>query len=345
MNVDGRHQRPLLLNGDAPHVALHPALHARVLAELGQLDLQRGAGEIEHQLARAAAGKARCTSDEVFVACSRGELLALLLAAHGRPRARDGLATVLTVTPSVPEFRDLPRARGLRVVEVPLDQRWDLHVASLLRACEMAAPSLVLLASPNDPTSNRFDPARVEEFVRNAPEALVLIDESLAAYADGDHEQLFRTYPNVALLRTTCTLLFPGEPVCWLLARPELVASLRTLKGGSGVGAVAARLATLCLNDLSAEAHELREQVRAERARVTERLEAIPGVTVTPSAAPFLWLSVGSAEADVAATLKDKGVLVRGYYERGGRLAHQLRVTVADPATNDEFLAKLRQSI
>jgi histidinol-phosphate aminotransferase len=39
--------------------------------------------------------------------------------------------------------------------------------------------------------------------------------------------------------------------------------------------------------------------------------------------------------------LKARGVLVRSFHGRGGRLTNQLRVTIGTPSENAEFLAAL----
>jgi histidinol-phosphate/aromatic aminotransferase/cobyric acid decarboxylase-like protein len=41
--------------------------------------------------------------------------------------------------------------------------------------------------------------------------------------------------------------------------------------------------------------------------------------------------------------LKQRGILVRSFHNRGGRLAQQLRVTIGTAAENDEFLAALAE--
>jgi histidinol-phosphate aminotransferase len=72
-------------------------------------------------------------------------------------------------------------------------------------------------------------------------------------------------------------------------------------------------------------------------------LAAIPGVSVTPSQGNFLWFRTERPAGEVFAALAERGVLVRTFHERGGRLAHQVRVTVGAPHENDVFLSSLRE--
>ena len=79
-----------------------------------------------------------------------------------------------------------------------------------------------------------------------------------------------------------------------------------------------------------------------ERERMAEALRTMPGLEVTPSAANFLWLETPRPAAEVQAALAARGILVRSFHAAGGRLAKRLRVTIGDPAQNDELLESLR---
>ena len=80
-----------------------------------------------------------------------------------------------------------------------------------------------------------------------------------------------------------------------------------------------------------------------ERARLSAALGALPGIEVTPSQANFLWFRSERPAADLFEGLRERGVLVRSFHQRGGRLAHQLRVTIGTSAENDRFLACMRE--
>jgi histidinol-phosphate aminotransferase len=100
-------------------------------------------------------------------------------------------------------------------------------------------------------------------------------------------------------------------------------------------------MATVCLTDLSSELSSVASIVRAERDKLTTELTKM-GAKVTPSEANFVWVKTEEPAGEVFARLKSKGVLVRSFHERGGRLASQLRVTVGTPRENARFLEALR---
>jgi histidinol-phosphate aminotransferase len=75
---------------------------------------------------------------------------------------------------------------------------------------------------------------------------------------------------------------------------------------------------------------------------VTTELSRVPGFTVTPSDANFLWVRTEKPAHDVVEQLASRGVLVRSFHAAGGRLAHQIRVSIGAAKDNDRFLDAVR---
>lgn len=71
-------------------------------------------------------------------------------------------------------------------------------------------------------------------------------------------------------------------------------------------------------------------------------LDAMEGFSVTPSEANFLWVKTERPAEAVFGALVARKILVRSFHERGGRLAHQLRITVGTAAENERLLEALR---
>ena len=99
----------------------------------------------------------------------------------------------------------------------------------------------------------------------------------------------------------------------------------------------------LGVTELSPEISRIVSYVVAERERLSAALAALPGVSVTPSQANFLWFRSERPASDLFQGLGERGVLVRSFHQRGGRLAQQLRVTIGTGPENDRFLSCLRE--
>ncbi|HXS17324.1 MAG TPA: aminotransferase class I/II-fold pyridoxal phosphate-dependent enzyme, partial [Polyangiaceae bacterium] len=78
---------------------------------------------------------------------------------------------------------------------------------------------------------------------------------------------------------------------------------------------------------------------------VALELARIAGVTVVPSQANFLWVQVSRPASEIHAALARKGVLVRSFHGRGGKMEHFLRATIGTAEENDQFLAAMAEVI
>jgi histidinol-phosphate aminotransferase len=280
---------------------------------------------------------------EVLAGAGSDELITLLLTALSRPRDRTDAAVVLTTTPTFVMYRLAARARGMRVLEVPLDANWDLSLDSMRRGAELAPPNLVFIASPNNPTGNLMARDRLEALITSLPESLVVIDEAYIDYAPGNQLELYQRFENVAILRTLSKIGFASLRVGWLIARAPLVAEIDKLRPPYNLCSLSQRLGALVTSELAGELAALCELVKSERTRVTAELEKLPGFRVTPSQANFLWLRTPGPAGELFAALAARGVLVRSFHQRGGRLAEQLRVTIGAPTENERLLDCLRE--
>jgi histidinol-phosphate aminotransferase len=294
-------------------------------------------------LRQAIASSLGVTPQEILPGIGSDEVISLLLTAFVRPLPPADTATVLTTTPSFVMYRMSARCRGLRVLEVPLDATWDLSLDALKSALQVAPPSIVFIASPNNPTGNLMSHERLSGLIGAAPHALVVIDEAYIAYSDRDQMDLYRRFENVAILRTLSKVGFAAFRLGFLVGRPALVAELDKVRLPYNVPTPTQRVAELAFTELAPEVTRIAGVVVAERARLEARLAQLPRLSVTPSQANFLWLRSERPAAELYEALKQRGILVRSFHARGGRLANQLRVTIGTPAENDELCAALTE--
>lgn len=332
---------PVRLDANEAPAVLSTEAAERLLQSVGKLALERYPDALAAELRGAIAAHMQVTPEEVLVGVGSDEVVAMLLTALRRPRDRSESATVLTTTPSFVMYRISARARGMRVVEVPLDDEWDLATESMLRAIEFAPPNVVFIASPNNPTSGLASLDRVEAVIRAAQDAIVVIDEAYVDYADRDAMSSYREHDNVVILRTLSKTGFAGLRVGWLVARPELVRELDKVRQPYNLPSPSQALATAVLRQHWPDVQASIARVRAERERMATRIRELPGFAVTSSQANFLWLRTPSEAGPLFEALQQQGVLVRSFHGRGGRLARQLRVTVGRASDNDAFLHAL----
>jgi len=295
------------------------------------------------ELRRALANYSGVTPEEILVGDGSDEIITMLLSALSQPRDRADGALIMTTTPTFVMYRMSARVRGQRVLEVPLDASWDLAQDSMLRGIELTPPNIIFIATPNNPTGNLVNRERLERVIQAAPRSLVVIDEAYIPYSSGDQLELYRRYENVAVMRTLSKIGFAALRVGWLIARPALVTEIDKVRLPYNMNSVAQALGTLAVTELFPEIQRIVATVVAERERVSRALGELSGIAVTPSQANFLWFRSERPAADLFQGLGERGVLVRSFHQRGGRLAQQLRVTIGTAAENDRFLSCLRE--
>ncbi|QDG64439.1 histidinol-phosphate transaminase [Pseudarthrobacter sp. NIBRBAC000502771] len=227
---------------------------------------------------------------------------------------------------------------GARAVRVPLDDA-EGHDLEAMAAAVTDRTKVILLCTPNNPTGVPISHERLEAFLQSVPSSvLVVIDEAYVEYADTgpDSLVLYRRYPNVCILRTFSKAYgLAGLRVGYAIATAAIAEGLRRTALPFAVSALAQKAAVASL-DAGEEMAARVSAVKLERARMAAELAA-QGWKLQPSQGNFLWIR---ADDQLLASLVDAfnaaGILVRAYAGDG------LRITVADPASNDRVLRLLQ---
>jgi histidinol-phosphate aminotransferase len=333
---------PVRLDANEAPPLLSAGARARLAEVAAQVDWERYPDAGAEALRGALAARSGVTPEEVLVGVGSDEIITLLLTAFSHPRERAQTPVLLTTTPTFVMYAMGAKLRGQRVLEIPLDPSWDLPLTSLSAAVRVAEPSLVFLASPNNPTGNKYSLERLVELITALPRSLIVVDEAYIDYSDQNQLELYRRFENVVILRTLSKIGFAALRLGWLVARPELIREIDKVRQPYNLSTLTQRLGTLAVSELSSEIADTVSYVVKERDRVSAALSELETVQVTPSQANFLWVRSERPASEVFEGLKERGVLVRSFHARGGRLAQQLRVTIGTIAENDAFLTAFR---
>jgi histidinol-phosphate/aromatic aminotransferase/cobyric acid decarboxylase-like protein len=283
--------------------------------------------------ARAALAARHGRSPEEVLALN-GACEAFWLIAHAlRPRV------AACVHPSFTEPEAALRAIGADVVRVARDPGdWSFDPGAVPARAE-----LVVLGNPNNPTG-ALDPAEaVLALVR--PGRLVIVDEAFMDFVASARASLANhTQDGLVVVRSMTKLWsLAGVRVGYLLAAPEVVATLQAQRQPWSVNAPALAALTACARD-AATPHRVAWEVASARAALLAHLSALPGVRVWPGAANFLLLEVPDGPATIAA-LAAAGVAVRPASSFPGLTEDHLRVAVRRPAENARLVTALAKAL
>jgi histidinol-phosphate aminotransferase len=281
--------------------------------------------------------------DQIVIGSGSDEVIAILVMALGRARTGRTRAAFAFPDPSFVMFRVSSLVQGAEPVAVTLDAAWDLDVDAFDDVLRGREPNAVFLPSPNNPTGNLFTEDRIERVIATARETktLVVLDEAYGRFAGRSYRAQRESNEHVAQLQTLSKIGFAATRVGWGILPRELAIEVDKARQPYNLNALSQRAAELAFTDLRAEIDAAVDRLVSERVRVSARLAALPGCSVVPSAANFVWLDVGRDAGEVYRQLFDRGIVVRSFHAAGGRMATRMRVTIGMREENDRFIEAL----
>jgi histidinol-phosphate aminotransferase len=307
-------------------------------AEMSRVEWHRYPDRQATELREAIAALHGVAPEMVFAANGSNEVLQTILLTYAGPGR-----TVATFEPTYQMHAQIARVVGSRVVEGERNADFTLTADEMRRVVDSAAPHVVFLTSPNNPTG-LVEPAElVAELLAIAP-GLVVIDEAYAQFAEWSALDLVDESRPLVVTRTfsktwSMAAVRLGYVIgpAWFVRALEAVVlpyHLDTAKQ------IAGRLALRFVDEMDARVR----LIVAERERISAAMRAM-AIDVTPSGANFvLFRPTHVPGREVWQALVDRSVLVRDC-SGWPRLANCLRVTVGTPEENDVFLAALDEIV
>lgn len=223
---------------------------------------------------------------------------------------------------------------GASSVHVPntADHRHDLPA---MLAAITDRTRLVIVCSPNNPTSTIVTRDEFTDFMANVPPTvLVVLDEAYTEFIDDptavDGAQLLDTYPNLVVLRTFSKAYgLAGLRIGYALGAEYVMDAARATAIPLSVTETAQRAAIASLDHEA----ELLERV-AKLVNLRDELYAQlveQGWTLPKPHGNFVWLPTGEKTDEAAETFARHGIVVRA-------LGDGLRVTVGETESVEKLL-------
>jgi len=270
------------------------------------------------------------TADRVWAANGSNEIMAHLLTAFGGPGRR-----MLTFTPSYSMYPEYARNTCTEFVTVPRRADFGLDAGLVLDAIRETEPTVVVIATPNNPTGTVVGLDVIDE-VCSGTEAIVVVDEAYQEFSSGPSAlELLDRHPRLVVSRTMSkAFALAGGRVGYLAADAAIVDACRIVRLPYHLSAQTQAVARVAL----AHADELLAQVRqlAAEARGFEAWAKGRGYAVIDSQANFTLVGRFADRHQVWQDLLDRGILIRETGPDG-----YLRVSAGTP----EEMAALRAAL
>lgn len=263
----------------------------------------------------AAESGVRLAPEQIWAANGSNEVMLHLMQAFGGPGR-----VVLSSNPTYSMYPEYARDTftGYQLVARRAD--FSIDVEALAIAAARTNASLILIASPNNPTGTATPLAdlldlatRVRGVGPNGSDTLVVVDEAYAEFRREGVDSaltLLSEAPNIVVTRTMSKAFgMAGLRLGYLAATPEIVDALRVVRLPYHLSAITQAAAIAALShreELMAQIAHLR-QLRDEAAAWLDAR----GFEVVDSDANFLLFGRFPDSHAVWAQLLDKGVLIR----------------------------------
>jgi histidinol-phosphate aminotransferase len=270
-----------------------------------------------------------------WAANGSNEILTQLLLAYGGPGRRAAV-----FEPTYVLHRRLCTLTFTEVLDLTLDGEFVLGEAQTTAAVD-AAPDVVFVCSPNNPTGNTQPLSSIVAIAQGLPDALIIVDEAYGEFAPaGSAQSLIASYPNIAITRTfSKAFALAGARLGYALAAPSVVEDLQRVRLPYHLSSLTQAAGIVALRH-RADASALLGAIRVQRDRITRELRTLAGVTVFPSDANFVLFVPRDDAGAVWKGLLDRGVLIR---DLSDVVPNALRVTAGTEHETDRFLEAIKE--
>ena len=248
--------------------------------------------------------------------------------------------TILDFEPTFAMYAFCARVCGGNVVMVQRDELFDIDVDAVAGAIGERT-KILFVSSPNNPTGNLVSESQVRELLETG--LMVVVDEAYYEFCDQTVAHMVPQHENLVVLRTMSKWAgLAGLRIGYGIMSPVLVDHILDIKSPYNVNVAAEAALLASLEDAPALMANVGKIV-AERERLHQALEALPGVTPWPSEGNFILCQFAEpAEAKRAyGELASRGIFVRSFGSE--RLRDSFRVAVGTAYQTDAFIAALRE--
>jgi histidinol-phosphate aminotransferase len=307
----------------------------KLFETMSRIDLNRypaaGAPELRERFAKYYGVK----NNMIMLGNGSDELIQILcMALKGKIKG------VLVPVPTFSMYKIIAVNTGNKVVEVPLDKKFDLDVEAITGEIKKDFPALIFLSSPNSPTGNIFNRGKIETIIKNTP-GVVVIDEAYGAFSGQSQISLLKKYDNVIFLKTLSKLGMASIRLGFLIGNPDIIAQLDKVRLPYNINSLSQIAAGFFL-DYEQEFIKQINEITRQRDELYRGLKEIKWIKVYPSRSNFIFFSCAFDSNHVYNSLVSEGIAVKNL-NIPPLMTNCIRVTVGNRKENEAFLKALKK--
>ena len=249
-------------------------------------------------------------------------------------------STVIVPLPTFVMYRIIAVNTGHKIIEVPLDDMYELDLDAVLAQITRNSPVLIFLSYPNNPTGNCFSIEKIITIIEKSP-GIVIVDEAYGNFSGQTLLPLLKRYDNLVILKTLSKVGLAGIRIGFLIGSPSLIYELDKIRLPYNINTLSQVAAGFYLDHLDIFTGQIQDIVQ-RREELLSALRKINGIKPYPSQANFIFFSCDFDTDSVYKDLVKEGVLIKNL-NSPGMLRNCMRVTVGTQDENNEFLKALKK--
>ena len=201
--------------------------------------------------------------------------------------AKDESSVVLCPEPTFSVYKLAAKAVGMDYIGVPLDEGdFSLDFEAMKVAILEKQPSLIFIASPNNPTGNLLSTSDIEKICLQTP-GVVVLDEAYFRFAEGTALEHLLSIENLLILQTFSKIGFAGLRLGVLFASSPWINIIERIRMPYNINSLTQAGAVFALEHSSYIDEQIRSIV-SERQKMFKCLSELPNLHIWPSQANFL---------------------------------------------------------
>jgi len=262
---------------------------------------------------------------------------------------------IVTSVPTFSRWTDLPEE-----LHVPLytilrrrENAFRLEVDEIVRRVREVGARTLVISNPNNPTGAWLTLAEIKALAGSLADLeavpLMIVDESFIDFSDLESAATYAAdTPNLVVVKSMGKSIgWHGVRLGYAVAEPARAQAMRAWLPFWNINGLAAYVLKT-VTRFKAEYEASFALVADDRIYMTERLSTVPGLTIYPSKANFLFVELRrgvSGRKLRDRLLKNYGVMVRECSNKKGSSEQYLRLAVQTKTAVDVLVPALREEI
>ena len=323
------------VNANESTLNLPPLVEERVINRLAFLAFNRYPNEEYYSLVEQIAKNFSVDMAQILLGSGSSEIIEKVFHAFGGAGRK-----IVYPQPSFSMYKIYAKAAEADGVPFDLDEKFNLNVDEFIKKIREVNASLAVVCNPNNPTGNVLTPAQVEKIAASI-DCAFLLDEAYVEFYGRSAVNLVAKYPNLIVARTFSKAYgMAGARVGYMIAQSKVTRMINKTFMPYHMNVL-----TLAAADI---VYQMRDEFTprlqmtiAERKRMFERLEKLPGVEVFPSEANFILFRLSRAE-ELKNYLESLDIGIRYFSPNSFGLKNCLRISIGTRTENDEVFAAIK---